>query len=232
MAPIPLPVDPALGSWRPSDTASSPGLALDSLLQLSSRSSDRLSLPNQSNLDSSFTQELHLPAMKQNPTEPNPLWRFWTEPGPWDPQRIGGDQRQTITNPRVSAFDDPMRRNPHALYEYRSPRSEADSSTTGRHPLDSGYDGSRSLAATSARSVGPFDLGRSCQSISGPVRDFPMYSEDARQDSPTPHGPSPRPQYGSTDVPCDISQQNTVPFELACQYQNCEVISKNPSEHR
>ncbi|KAL8974184.1 MAG: hypothetical protein Q9197_001583 [Variospora fuerteventurae] len=92
MAPPPIPVDPAIDSWRPSNSTISPGLGLDHLLQAPPRYSDRQGLPSQNNLDA-FPQELQLPAMKQNPTEPDPLLRFWNEPGPWNAQRIGGDVR-------------------------------------------------------------------------------------------------------------------------------------------
>lgn len=231
MAPPPIPVDPAIDSWRSSNPALSPGLGLDNLLQFSPRSSDRLSLPSQSNLDA-CPQELQLPAMKQNPTEPNPLLRFWTEPGPWNPQRIAGDPRQVPATPQSLDFGDPMRRNSHALqYEYRSPRSEIGSSTTGRNPLDSGYGGSRSLA-TSAPSVDQFDQGRSCHSISGDVQDYHLDSEYAYQDSSARNRPSPHLQYSSADVASDTAHPSAVTFELACHYSHCGLISKNQSEYR
>lgn len=233
MAPPPVPVDPAIDSWRPSNAGVSPGLGLDNLLQFSPKSFDRLSLLSQSNLDTTFPQELQLPAMKQNPNEPNPLMRFWTEPGPWNPHRISGDPRQVPTNPQFAGFGDSMRRNTPALqYDYRSPRSEIGSSTTGGHPLDSGYGGSKSLATTSARSVDQFDQSRSCQSISGDVQDFHLYSEDSYQDIPARNRLSSHPQYSSVDVACEPAQQSGVTFELVCRYPNCGAMSKNHSEYR
>ncbi|KAI4182512.1 MAG: hypothetical protein LQ348_004834 [Seirophora lacunosa] len=232
MAPPPVPVDPAIHSWRPSNTAVSPGLALDCLLQLPPRYSDRQNLPGRSNLDA-FPRELQLPAMKQNPAEPDPLMRFWNEPGPWTSQRIGGEVRQTPAHTHFTGFGDPTRRSPHALpYDFPSPPSEVGSSTTGRHPLDSGYGGSRSLATTSARSVDHFDQSRSCQSISGDVQDFHLYPEEVYQESSAGHGPSPHPQHSSTDAPRDPAPQPSVAFDLACQYPSCGVISKNHSEFR
>ncbi|KAL8902548.1 MAG: hypothetical protein Q9207_004604 [Kuettlingeria erythrocarpa] len=171
--------------------------------------------------------------MKQNPAEPNPLLRFWTEPGPWNAQRIAGDPRQAPANPQTLGFGDPMRRNSHALqYEYRSPRSDIGSSTTGRNPLDSGYGGSRSLA-TSAPSVDQFDQGRSCHSLSGDVQDYHLDSEYTYQDTSGRNRPSPHLQYSSADnIAGDAAQPSAVTFELACQYPHCDVISKNQSEHR
>lgn len=232
MAPPPIPVDPAIDSWRSSNPALSPGLGLDNLLPFSPKSSDRLSLPSQSNLDT-YPQELQLPAMKQNHAEPNPLLRFWTEPGPWNAQRIAGDPRQAPANPQALGFGDPMRRNAHTLqYEYRSPRSDIGSSTTGRNPLDSGYGGSRSLA-TSAPSVDQFDQSRSCHSLSGDVQDYHLDSEYGYQDTSGRNRPSPHLQYSSADnIAGDTAQPSAVTFELACQYPHCDVISKNQSEQR
>lgn len=232
MAPPPIPVDPVIDSWGPSNTAISSGIGLDNLLQFSPRPPDRFNLPRQNNIES-FSHELQLPAMRQNSTEPNPLIRFWNEPGPWNPQRIGGDQSHTPTNARFPSFDDPIHRNPHALqYGYPSARSEVDSSFTGRPRLDSGYGGSRSLATTSAGSVDQFDQSRFCQSISGDVRDVHLYSGDRFQDTSTPNGPSPPTQYAPMDVRSDTVQQNAVTLELVCPYAGCGTISKNQSEQR
>ncbi|KAL8652327.1 MAG: hypothetical protein Q9210_002749 [Variospora velana] len=171
--------------------------------------------------------------MKQNPAEPDPLLRFWNEPGPWNPQRIGGEVRQTPATTHFTSYGDPTRRSPHALpYDYRSPRSEVGSSTTGRLPMDSGYGGSRSLATASARSVDHFDQTRSCHSISGDVQDFHLYPGEIYQEPPVGNGPSPNPQYSSTNVTLDPAQQTAVSFELACQYPSCCAVSKNQSEYR
>lgn len=232
MAPPPIPVDPAIDSWRPSNSTISLGLGLDHLLQIPPRYSDRQGLPSQSSLDA-FPQELQLPAMKQNPAEPDPLLRFWNEPGPWNAQRIGGDVRQTPATTHFTSYGDPTRRSPHALpYDYRSPRSEVGSSTTGTLPMDSGYGGSRSLATASARSVDHFDQTPSSHSISGDVQDFHLYPEEFYQEPSVCNGPSPNPQYSSTNVTQDPTQQTAVSFELACQYPSCCAVSKNQSEYR
>ncbi|KAL8721149.1 MAG: hypothetical protein Q9225_002107 [Loekoesia sp. 1 TL-2023] len=232
MAPPPIPVDPAIDSWRSSNIALSPGLSLDNLIQSSPRLADRQNLSGQSNLDN-FSQDVQLPAMKQHPTDPDPLLRFWNDTGPWNSQRVGVDPGQASSHPRFATFGDQMRRNfPAMPYDYRSPRSEIGSSTTGRYPVDSGYGGSKSLATPSARSVDQLDHGQSGLSISGDVHDFHPFAEDRYQDSLVRNGPSPHDQYSSMDVLGDNGQPTAVTFELACSYQNCGTISKNQSEHR
>ena len=233
MAPPPIPVDPAIDSWRPSTITLSPGLSLDNLFHPSPRLTDRPNSSGQSNLDT-FSEDVQLPAMKQNPTDPNPLVRFWNDPGPWNPQRIGGDPRQAPVPPRFTGFEDPIRRDSHSMLfpTYRSPRSEVGSSTTSRYPVDSGYGGSKSLATPSARSVDHFEPNQSSHSISGDVHNFHLYSEDSYQDTSIANDLSPHGHYPSGDASSDLTHQTTVSFELACSYPNCGAISKNQSEHK
>lgn len=113
--------------------------------------------------------------------------------------------------------------------DYRSSRSDVGSSTTGRYHVDSGYEGSKSLA-TSARSVDQLDHGQSGQSISGDVHGFHTFSDDGY--ASVRSDPSPHSQYASGDVLGDNAQHNAVTFELVCSYQVCGTISKNQSEYR
>ncbi|KAL8736082.1 MAG: hypothetical protein Q9181_002568 [Wetmoreana brouardii] len=115
-------------------------------------------------------------------------------------------------------------------YDYRPPRSEVGSSTTGRYPLDSGYE-SRSGATRSVRSADQVDPSR-CPSISGDIHGLRFYPEDGYQDPSARDAAPPNPQYSPTDISQDVAQQPGVPFDLACQYPNCSVISKNQSEQR
>ncbi|KAL8755598.1 MAG: hypothetical protein Q9199_003535 [Rusavskia elegans] len=171
--------------------------------------------------------------MKQTPAEPDPLLRFWNETGPWTSQRLSGDPGHTPTNPQFTHFDHRMPRHGHALqYEYRSPRSDVGSSTTGRYPLDSGYGGSRSLGTKSVRSADQLDQSPSSQSVAGDVRDLPFYREGNFQDPSARSVTSPNPQYSSMDVSNDAPQSPTMGFDLTCQYQSCNTVSKNHSEHR
>ncbi|KAL9600861.1 MAG: hypothetical protein Q9219_002903 [cf. Caloplaca sp. 3 TL-2023] len=170
--------------------------------------------------------------MKPNPTDPDPLLRFWNETGPWNSQRVGGDPRQAPANTRFAGFDDPMRRNfPTMHFGFRSPRSEVDSSTTGRYPMDSGYGGSRSLATPSARSD-QLDQSHSAHSISGDVNEFHPFPEERYQDNTGRNAPSHRGQYSPMDGAGEISQQSNLSFELTCSFQNCGATSRNQSEYR
>lgn len=232
MAPPPVPIDPVIDTWRPSTSAISPPTGFDNLLPLSLVLPDRLNPCNPSD-PSSLAHEVHLPAMKQTPAEPDPLLRFWNETGPWNSQRLSGDPGHTPMNPQFPHFDHRMPRHGHALqYEYRSPMSDVGSSTTGRYPFDSGYGGSRSLGTKSVRSADQLDQSPSSQSVAGDVRDLPFYREGNFQDPSARSVTSPNPQYSSMEVSNDAPQSPTLAFDLTCQYQSCNTVSKNHSEHR
>ncbi|KAL8911539.1 MAG: hypothetical protein Q9171_003303 [Xanthocarpia ochracea] len=126
-----------------------------------------------------------------------------------------------------------MPRSGHALqYDYRSPRSDIGSSTTGRYPYDSGYGGSKSFATKSVRSADHLDQSPSSQSVAEDIRDLNFHYEPNFQDPSVPSVTSQNPQYASMDVSSDAPQSPTVTFDLTCQYQSCGVVSKNQSEHR
>ncbi|KAL8946991.1 MAG: hypothetical protein Q9222_006681 [Ikaeria aurantiellina] len=229
MAPPPTPIDPALDSWKASSTTLSPGL---DPLPSSPGPSSRASLSGLSNLDS-LAREIQLPAMKQNPAEPDPLLRFWNEPGPWNSQRIGGGSSQTSMVPQYAGYNHQMPRPVKPMhYGYGSPRSDVGSSTTGRYFVDSGYEGSRSMATKSVRSADNVDQGQPCPSISGEVHDLHLYSRDSYPDHPAPSAVSPNSQYHPMDPLSDDTHQATVTFDLTCPYANCGATSKNHSEHR
>lgn len=232
MAPPPIPIDPAIDNWRPSSIILSPGLGLDNLLQTSPTVPDRLTFSGRGSLDS-LSQDLQLPAMQQNPTEPNPLLRFWNDPGPWTSQRVAGAPGHTSTNTQYASFNDQMTRNGHLMqYDYRSPRSEVGSSTTGRYPYDSGYGGSSRVASKSVRSADQVDKSQSCHNISRDVHNLHIYPKDGYQDPPAPNEARSSSPYPSTGNCNDAAQQPGVTFDLACQYPNCGAIFKNQSEHR
>ncbi|KAL8781312.1 MAG: hypothetical protein Q9213_006061 [Squamulea squamosa] len=232
MPPPPIPIDPAIDTWRPSNTVISPTLGLDHLLQSSPIPPDRLQPCNPSDL-TTLAHEVHLPAMKQAPTDPNPLLRFWNDPGPWTSQRISADPGLSPMNPQYAQFDYRTPRNASALqYDHHSPRSDIGSSTTGRYPFDSGYGGSRSLATKSVRSADHVDQSPSCQSVAGDVHDLNLYHSDNIQDPSAASATSPHPQFASMDSSNDAPPSPTLTFDLTCHYQSCGVISKNQSEHR
>lgn len=227
MAPPPIPIDPAIDSWKSSTVALSPGLSLDHLLQSPLKLADRLTLSAQPSLEN-LSQDVQLPAMKQNPTDPDPLLRFWQDPGPWNSQH----PRQSPGNPRFVSFDDSMRRNyPAITHNPRSPGSEVGSSATGRYHPDSGY-GTQRLATPSTRSIDQLDHGQSGQSLPGDAHGFHTFSDDGYQEASVRSDPSPHTHYSPMDILGDHAQHSTVNFELACSYQNCGTISKNQSEYR
>lgn len=232
MAPPPVPIDPAIDTWRPSSIAISHTTGFDNLLPLSLGLPDRLN-PCHPSDQASPAHEVHLPAMKQTAPEPDPLLRFWNETGPWNSQRLSGDPGHAPMNPQFPHFHHRMPRNGHALqYEYRSPRSDVGSSTTGRYPFDSGYGGSRSLGTKSVRSADQLDQSPSSQSAAGDVRDLHLCQEGNFQDALARSATSPNPQYSSMDVSNDAPQSPAMAFDMTCQYPNCNTISKNHSEHR
>lgn len=229
MPPPPVPIDPAIDTWRPSTITISPTLGLDNLLHCPPVVPDRLNHSNLSNLDP-LSHQVHLPAMRDTSTEPNPLVRFWNDRGPWDPQRIGGDPGQTHMNPPFPYPDHRMPRD--AFYDYRSPRSEVGSSNTGRYPLDSGYGGSQSLPTKSIRGADQVDRSPSRQSIAGEVRDLHYYPGDGYPDPSARGVTSPNTQYSPMDASNDTPRPAPVTFDLICQQPGCEFVSKNLSEHR
>ncbi|KAL8690297.1 MAG: hypothetical protein Q9224_004438 [Gallowayella concinna] len=235
MPPPPVPIDPAIDTWRPTTTAISPTLGLDNLLQSLPAPPARWNHSSLSNLDSlSLSQEVQLPAMRHAPTEPDPLLRFYNDQGPWNSQQIGGDPGHTHMNPQFPSFESQMPRDVHPmLYHYRSPRSEVGSSTTGRYPFDSGYGGSKSFATKSVRSADQVDQSPSRRSAGGEIRDHHSYHGDSYQDLSPRSIASPNTQYSSMDpVSDDLPQPPMVTFDLTCQYTNCGATSKNHSEHR
>ncbi|KAL8899904.1 MAG: hypothetical protein Q9192_001346 [Flavoplaca navasiana] len=234
MPPPPIPIDPAIDTWKPSTTASSSATGFDNLLHPSIVLPDRLS-PYHSIDPSPQADEVHLPAMRQTLTEPDPLVRYYNEPGgvgPWNPQRILGEPINTPMNPQFPHYEHRIPRQDHAMqYGYRSPRSDVGSSTTGRYPYDSGYGGSKSLGTKSVRSADQLDQSPSSQSFTGDVRDLPFYHEGNLQDPSARSGTTSNPQYSAMNVPNEVPQSPSMTYDLTCPHQECGVVSKNQSEH-
>ena len=235
MAPPPIHIDPAIETWKPSTTANSSVTGFDNLLHPSVVLPDRLNSFHSSN--SSFqAHEVDLPAMRQTPTESDPLLRFWNEPapsGPWNPQRVLEEPIHNPMNPQFPHYEHRIPRPDHAMqYGYRSPRSDVGSSTTGRYPYDSGYGGSKNLGSLSVRSADQLDRSPSSQSVTGDVRDLPYYHEGNLQDPSARSGTSLDPQYSAMGVLNEVPQSPTMTYDLTCRHQNCSTVSKNHSEHR
>lgn len=235
MAPPPIPIDPAIDTWKPSTTASSSATGFDNLLHPSIVLPDRLS-PCHSSDPFFQAHEVHLPAMRQTLTEPNPLVRYYNESGgaePWNSQRVLGEPIHTPMNPQFPHYEYGIPRQNHAMqYGYRSPRSDVGSSTSGRYPYDSGYGGSKSLGTKSVRSADQLDQSPSSQSFTGDVRDLPFYHEGNLQDPSARSGTSSNPQYSAMNVPNEAPQSPSMTYDLTCRHQDCRVVSKNQSEHR
>ena len=233
MGPPPPPVDPALDPWNSANVPLSPGIGLDHLLH------PNLGLQNRSPSSGSlgelntFPSDLQLPSMKQNDLQSDPLLRFWADPGPWNSQRVGGEPSHSPMNqgymgsygrdPRPEAF----------LGQYRpAPRSDLGSSTTGRHPVDSGYE-SRSFATRSVHSADPREQSQGCQSLAGDVGEMQMYAnpDNMYQGTLPPPSMPQEMQYPGFDFPNDQMQDGPI-YPLTCPLADCQVTSKNSSEHR
>ena len=168
MPPPPIPVDPALDSWNTPNIAISPSIALDHLLQPTAGLLERPNFVGVPAVVDVFPHNVQLPSMKQSDLDTNPLFRFYNDPGPWSSQRIAEDSGSySRLNPPVGASN-----------QYRdTPRSDLGSNTTGRNPLDSGYE-SKSVATKSVRSTEHVDHSQECQSLIGDVNEMQIYPDE------------------------------------------------------
>ena len=222
MGPPPIPIDPAIHSWNSSNISLSSSLGLDGILQSSPHLPEKLAFTGADNLDT-LTQDVQLPAMRpQNPMDPNPMIRYFSEAGPWNPERLTGD-----LNPSLMRYNE-ARGMSQMHWQLRSPRSEIGSSTTGgRYPPDSGY---RSMTTKSVRSA---DQADQSQSIAGEMSHFQFYPEESYQEPPSNNRSSPNPPQPNFEIPSDAAAQlPPVALELTCPYDGCGTTSRNQSEHK
>ncbi len=232
MGPPPPPIDPALDPWNSSTVPLSPGIGLDHLLPPNLGLQDRSTSVGTSGDFNNFPSDLQLPSMKQTELQSDPLLRFWADPGPWNSQRVGGEASNSSMNQKyIGSYGRDPRPNAF-LGQYRpSPRSDLGSSTTGRYPVDSGYE-SRSFATRSVHSADPRDQSQGCQSLAGDVSEMQLY-----QNPDMYHGSLPAPsiqdiQYPNFELPNDAIQEGPAIYPLTCQYSDCDGNFKNSSEHR
>lgn len=143
-------------------------------------------------------QRVVLPCRRQDDLDISPIGRFEEEAGPWNPQGLVGHDKQPYSASAYHGF--PPQTNRLAMSSQIQPRScdrsEVGSSTTGRNPLDSGYD-SKSYATKSIRSRSEYlDRSQDCQSLVGDVGDLQMHPEgepqgedpESLQNEPHPYG--------------------------------------------
>lgn len=232
MPPPPIPIDPALDTINTLDINLPSGIG-DQFFQPGPVLPKKLQYSGTSTHIGTFLQDVQLPAMRQPDLDTNPMSRFQNDQGPWTAQNVGGDLTQHSQAPRYQGSYGSNYAPVTLQSQYREPpRSEQGSSTTGRHPVDSGY-GSRSLATKSVRSVEPIDQSQSCQSLIGDVNDMRVYPDE--HFSPHLHGhvlPFPN------EAPYPYSLPTTEPPEppptlFVCPYPECHNHqSKNLSESR
>ena len=231
MAPPPIPIDPALDSWQRSSNPSRENVVSSHLSQSMSGFQER-SLSGSANLDA-ISRDILVPSTKPSELESDPLVRFWHEPGPWNPQRIGGAVDQAHPAPEYAPSQDRINR-PHAsnasfgAYPEQT-RSEMGSQITGRHMSDSGY-GTRSYVTKSVLSADHLDQSQESQSLVGEVDGMQLQPQSSPQDYF--RGAShevPTLGYGNWDHALhDTPTLST----LTCDSPDCNFVSRNQSEHK
>ena len=231
MGPPPPPIDPALDSWNYTNVPLSPGIGLDHLLPPNLGLQDRSISSGTSGDRNSFPSDLQLPSMKQNESQSDPLLRFWSDPGPWNSQRVGGEPSHLPMNQK---YIGPYGRDPRSTAQYRQPpRSDLGSSTTERYLGDSGYE-SKSLATRSEPSADPRDQSQGCPSIAGDVSEMHLYQNPEN----IYHGPIPAPPmpqempYSNFELSNDGIPDGPSMYPVTCPVADCNGTFKNSSEHR
>lgn len=212
----PPPVDPGLGHWTtpPPNVLNS---ELDSLMSPRSGYSprfpeSRVPYPDTSDVLSNPQQPIQLPSMK----DPNPLVRYWGDTtGPWNSQQVN------LTSPRAYG---PLSPANGFRYPRSSPRSDVSSSNTGIRPPDSSW-GSKSMMSTSSQSFETPDQNPECHSITGHMDAMRVnvYQDNASFSNGDIH---------HSDQPYGASVENGPSYPLKCNYEGCQHVSKNHSEHK
>ena len=159
--------------------------------------------------------QIQLPSMNPNNSEPSPLARWTSTPGPWNPQQVAGRLNQSpaeMASPR--SYSNNVPQTPIFAYTGGSPSSSA----TGLPHVDSGY-GSRTVWSTNDRSQG-------CSSDAG------EYSNMATYDSQPYTGAGGSTYHPEEDyyTPMEIISPDHAPNK--CEYENCTFVAKNQSEHK
>ena len=231
MPPPPIPIDPALDTINTLDISLPSGFG-DHFFQSSPATPKKLQYSGTSSPIGAFLEDVQLPAMRQPDLDTNPMSRFQKDQGPWTPPNIGGDVMQHSQPLRYQSSYGSNFPPVTLQSQYRDPpRSEQGSSTTGRHPVDSGY-GSRSLATKSVRSAAdPIDQSQSCQSLIGDVNDLRVYP-DEHLSSHLPGHVLPFPSEASYPYLSTTEPTEPPAAIFACGYPECHNQSKNLSEYR
>lgn len=229
MPPPPIPIDPALDSFRNSTVSLSHSIGLDHFLPPGPVLQDRLAFSRSASHIDTLSQDVQLPSMKQSTDlDTIPIYRFCSDAGPWNSQHIASDVNQLNMASRYQGSYVRFNQLPMLSSSYREPpRSEVGSSTTGRNQHDSGY-GTRSYTTKSVRSAEPFDQSQSCQSLAGDVNDTQIYP-DERFQTQAPEIAQEIPY--SFDYSSDAPAEQPPPF--ICPHAECGNLElKNQSEWR
>jgi len=226
IAPPTMPLDRALDGWNSMSGPNSPSSGLDSILPPTSGVGERSTNLRVSALSHPSSHPLQMPFNISNEISPDPIMRFYNDPGPWAPRGIADIPTQPVALPRHSRpFNLQTRYNePNMSFsQYQTTAgSELESNTTGAYPSDSGY-GTRSQATTSILSSDPVDLNQDCSSISGHIGNLQLYPGSAS------HG------YSHPDSQASAQQIEYQPDTEQCQSASlrcleCGVIVKCQSE--
>lgn len=90
--------------------------------------------------------------MERTPTDPDPILRFWYEPGPWHPIRLSGDPGDTPINLPFPYLDNRISIHSHALqHENHSTRSDG---TTSVRSADQTLSSQYGYGASTSNSTG------------------------------------------------------------------------------
>lgn len=158
-------------------------------------------------------------------SDPNPLRRFYTTPGPWSSQDIA----LPPTELRYTTPSQPVARPAPAFAVFRDPpRSDPGSHFTGGLP-DSGY-GTRSHVTSSVFSDHIQDHSHETQSLTGGMGGIHLQQDHMPQGRPHRHSSASQP-LGYTTAATEPSELGG-PIALKCEIAGCNVQSKNASDQR
>lgn len=172
-------------------------------------------------------QDILLPCRRQDDLDISPIGRFYGEPGPWNAQKVVGHAEPPSSAPAYHGLPPQINRlvMSSQLQPRSCDRSEVGSSTTGRNPLDSGYD-SKSYATKSVRSCEYLDRSQDCQSLVGDVGDLQMRPEDQLQ------GEDPG-SLQNESHPSEMDNGSSSHAPLLCPYPDCKDFKfKNQSDQK
>lgn len=162
-----------------------------------------------------------LPAPTPGDPEPNPLLRFWADPGPWNSQAVAGVEGTQAFGAGMISHERGRANSAFGLYR-EPPKSDPGSHLTGR-PSDSGY------ASKSVLSAVYSDQGQENQSLPGDLSSLHVQQPESRTgDYLAEDQQDTRSTYSWSNDPRELTT-STAP---TCDYQNCGVVCKSQSDYK